>query len=64
MDNILVQASIRLGSLVSDLAGKSMLNIIGALIKGETDPIHLSRLVFANKKNKENGKITAHQLDV
>lgn len=59
MDNILVQAGIRLGSLVSDIAGKSMLNIIEALIKGETDPKHLSRLVFANKKNKENGKITA-----
>src|SRR5690606_11069027 len=38
MGNILVQGSIRLGSLVTDIGGKSMLGVIDALIAGETDP--------------------------
>ena len=59
MDNILVQAGIRLGSLVSDIGGKSMLGVIDALIAGETDPKRLSKLVYANKKNKENGRLAA-----
>lgn len=59
MDNILVQAGIRLGSLVSDIGGKSMLGVIDALIAGETDPMRLSKLVYANRKNKENGRLAA-----
>ena len=59
MDNILVQAGIRLSSLVSDIGGKSMLGVIDALIAGETDPHHLSKLVYANRKNKENGRLAA-----
>lgn len=59
MDNTLVQGSIRLGSLVTDIGGKSMLGVIDALIAGETDPHRLSKLVYANKKNKENGKLAA-----
>lgn len=59
MDNILVQAGIRLGSLVSDIGGKSMLGVIDALIAGQTDPERLSKLVYANRKNKENGKLAA-----
>ena len=57
MGNILVQGSIRLGSLVTDIGGKSMLGVIDALIAGETDPLRLSRLVYANRKNKENGRL-------
>lgn len=59
MDNILVQAGIRLGSLVSDIGGKSMLHVIDALIAAETDPVRLSKLVYANRKNKENGRLAA-----
>ena len=59
MDNILVQAGIRLGSLVSDIGGKSMLGVIDALITGERDAVRLRKLVYANKKNKENGKLAA-----
>ncbi|MGJ1194650.1 IS110 family transposase, partial [Sphingobacterium siyangense] len=49
MDNILVQAGIRLGSLVSDIGGKSMLSVIDALIAGERDAVRLSKLVYASK---------------
>lgn len=59
MDNILVQSGIRLGSLVTDIGGKSMLNVIDALIAGETAPARLGKLVYANKKNKENGRLAA-----
>jgi len=59
MDNILVQSGIRLGSLVSDIGGKSMLAVIDALIAGETDPKSLIKLVYANRKNKENGRLAA-----
>ncbi len=59
MDNILVQAGIRLGSLVTDIGGKSMLSVIDALIAGERDAVRLSKLVYASKKNKENGKLAA-----
>src|SRR5690606_12301147 len=57
MGNILVQGSIRLGSLVTDIGGKSMLGVIDALIAGETDPQRVSGLVYANRKNKENGRL-------
>jgi transposase len=59
MDNILVQSGIRLGSLVTDIGGKSMLNVIDSLIAGETNPGRLSKLVYANRKNKENGRLVA-----
>lgn len=59
MDNILVQAGIRLSSLVSDIGGKSMLGVIDALIAGETDPHRLGKLVYANRKNKENGRLAS-----
>src|SRR5690606_38019607 len=59
MDNILVQAGIRLSSLVSDIGGKSMLSVIDALIAGETNPHRLSKLIYANRKNKENGRLAA-----
>ena len=59
MDNILVQSGIRLGSLVSDIGGKSMLAVIDALIAGETDTKSLIKLVYANRKNKENGRLAA-----
>ena len=59
MDNILVQSGIRLGSLVSDIGSKSMQGVIDALIAGETDPMRLGKLVYANRKNKENGRLAA-----
>src|SRR5690606_30208391 len=54
-----VQAGIRLSSLVSDIGGKSMLSVIDALIAGETNPHRLSKLIYANRKNKENGRLAA-----
>lgn len=57
MENILVQSSIRLSSLVTHIGGKSMINVIEALIGGETDPHNLAKLIYANKKSKENGKL-------
>ncbi|WP_262250435.1 transposase, partial [Parapedobacter soli] len=34
-----------------------ILGVIDALIAGETDPHRLSKLVYANRKNKENGRL-------
>src|SRR5690606_40718264 len=51
MDNILVQAGIRLGSLVSDIGGKSMLGVIDDLITGERDSVRLSKLALDKQKN-------------
>ena len=59
MGNILVQAGIRLSSLVSDIGGKSMQGVIDALIAGGTNPHRLSKLVYANRKNKENGRLAS-----
>jgi len=57
MDNILITSGIRISSCVSDIGGKSTLNVIEALIKGENDPVKLGKLVYGNKENKKNGKL-------
>jgi hypothetical protein len=36
---------------------KSAIQIIGALIQGETNPDKLVKLVYANRKNKASGKL-------
>ena len=57
MDSILVMGGIRIGGCVSDIGGKSTLNVIEALIKGVNDPCKLSKLVYGNRENKKTGKL-------
>ncbi len=57
MDRVMVTANIRLSSCMSVLGSKSMMSIIEALIRGETDAAQLVKLVYANTKNKQSGKL-------
>ncbi|GHT73611.1 hypothetical protein AGMMS50262_04990 [Bacteroidia bacterium] len=49
--------SIRLSSCISYIDSKSFMQIVEALIRGETDPEALVRLVYANRENKKSGKL-------
>jgi transposase len=42
---------------MSNLATKSVMNIVSALIGGETDPTKLEKLVYGNTANKRSGKL-------
>ena len=57
MDRVMVTANIRIGSCVSKLTNKSVIRVIEALIRGETDPDRLVKLVYGNTKNKQSGKL-------
>ena len=57
MDRILVTANIRIGSCMSKLNSKSVIGVIEALIRGETDPSQLVKWVYGNTKNKQSGKL-------
>jgi transposase len=57
MDRILVICGIRLSSCISNIDSKSFKQVVDALIRGETDPEKLARLVYGNRKNKESGKL-------
>ena len=57
MDRILVMCGIRLSSCISSLDSKSFMQVVDALIRGETAPDTLVRLVYGNRKNKESGKL-------
>ena len=57
MDRIMVMANIRISSCVSKLTNKSVIIVIEALIKGETNPDNLVKLVYGNTKNKQSGKL-------
>ena len=57
MNNILVKCSIRLDCCISNLSNKSFMNIVGALIDGESDPSKLAKLVHGNTINKLSGKL-------
>lgn len=57
MDRIMVTASIRISSCMSNLHCKSVISIIEALIGGETDSDNLVKLVYGNTKNKQSGKL-------
>jgi transposase len=57
MDRILVMCGIRLSSCISNIDSKSFMQVVEALIRGETDPEVLLRLVYANRKNKASGKL-------
>jgi hypothetical protein len=57
MDRILVMCGIRLSSCISNIDSKSFMQIVEALICGTTNPDTLVKLVCANCKNKESGKL-------
>jgi len=57
MDRIMVTANIRISSCVSKLTNKSVISVIDALIRGETNPDILSSLVYGNRENKHSGKL-------
>jgi len=57
MDRIMVMSGFRIGSCMSNLGAKSVMNIVTALIKGETRPEELCKLVYGNTANKKSGKL-------
>jgi hypothetical protein len=59
MDRILVMCGIRLSSCISNIDSKSFMQVVDALILGESNPDALLQLVYANRKNKESGKLRA-----
>jgi transposase len=56
-DRILVMCGIRLSSCISNIESKSFMQVVKALIRGETNPDSLVKLVYGNRKNKESGKL-------
>jgi transposase len=57
MDRLMVMCGIRIGSCMSSLATKSVMNTVKALIKGEKRPEELCKLVYGNTANKQSGKL-------
>jgi len=57
MDRIMVMCGFRIGSCMSNLGTKSVMNIVMSLISGETDPETLSKLVYGSTANKKSGKL-------
>jgi transposase len=57
MDRIMVMCGFRIGSCMSNLGTKSVMNIVKALIKGESNPQELIKLVYGNTANKKSGKL-------
>ena len=57
MDRIMTMCGFRIGSCMSNLGTKSVMNIITALINGEERPEELSKLVYGNTANKKSGKL-------
>ena len=66
---VLEGANLKLGSVISDINGKSSINILKAIISGNTDPILLSELARGTARNKIpelqkslKGSIKEHQI--
>ena len=57
MDRIMVMSGIRIGSCMSNLGTKSVMNIVAALIQGQTNPVQLEKLVYGNTANKRSGRL-------
>ena len=57
MDRIMVMCGFRIGSCMSNLGTKSVMNIITALIEGESAPAELCKLVYGSTVNKKSGKL-------
>lgn len=67
LQNVLEDANIKLGSVVSDVFGKTGMAIVEALIAGVTDPMELSELARGSLVRKKDqlqralyGKVTNH----
>jgi transposase len=57
MDRVMVMCGIRLSSCISNIDSKSFIQVVNALIRGETNPDTLTKLVYGNCKNKKSGKL-------
>jgi hypothetical protein len=57
MDRIMVMCGFRIGSCMSNLGSKSVMNIVTALIKKESNPTELCKLVYGSTINKKSGKL-------
>lgn len=69
LQNVLESANIKLRSVVSDVFGVSAMQMIQAIIKGQTDPEILASFAKGSLRNKKtelvkalNGKITQHHI--
>ena len=65
---VLEGCNIKLGSVITDISGKSGMAILKAIISGETDPIVLSELAEGRARNKLQemrralqGRVLEHQ---
>lgn len=65
---VLEGCNIKLGSVITDISGKSGMTILKAIISGETNPVVLSNLAEGRAKNKLeemnkalNGRVQDHQ---
>ena len=57
IDRTVVMCGLRLSSCISNMDSKSAIQIIESLIRGDTDPDNLVKLVYANRKHKASGKL-------
>lgn len=57
MDRVMVMCGFRISSCMSNLSTKSVMHVIQALIRKETNPEILERLVYGNTENKRSGKL-------
>jgi hypothetical protein len=57
MDRIPVMSGYRIGSCMSSPGTKSVMNIITALISGESNPEKLCKSVYGNTANKKSGRL-------
>lgn len=66
---VLEGANLKLGSVISDINGKSGIAILNAIVSGNTDPVSLSQLAQGRAKEKTlelqkalKGRIKEHQM--
>jgi transposase len=57
MDRVMVMCGFRIGSCMSSLGTKSVMNIITSLINGASNPETLCKLVYGSTANKKSGKL-------
>jgi transposase len=67
----LEDANLKVGSVLSDILGKSGRAILGAIIAGESDPVKLANLAFGNAKRRHadlveslRGRIRPHHQEL
>ena len=69
IQSVLEGANIKLGSIITDISGKSGISILKAIVNGNTDPITLSQLAEGRVKEKISelqkalhGRVQKHQM--